>query len=86
MDWSEFSKSYKVFAEKCKVVAEYLKSVDPEFAHVDVWTIGSYDLIEGFVLSSNRRLAFDADLLGYSDYELAKYVQASLEGELSGTV
>lgn len=86
MDWNEFSKSYKMFAEKCKQVAEYLKDVDPEFAHVDIWAIGSSDSVEGFVLGSNRKLEFDADLLGYSDYELAKYVQASLEGELSGTV
>lgn len=86
MDLNEFSKFYEVFAKKCKRVAEYLRDVDPEFAHVNVWTIGSSDCVEGFVLGSNRKLKFDADLLSYSDYELAKYVQASLEGELSGTV
>ena len=90
--WYNFIKDYEKFKEACEKVAFYLKDINPYFENVDVWIIEEYSgthVVEGLYIRegySTIKVQFDIDLLGYSDYELAKYVQATLEGELEGTI
>jgi len=94
MDWCNFIKDYGQFKEACAKVAFYMKDVDPHFEDVDIWTIEEYygtHIVEGYCLKTREgyspiTVQFDIDLLGYSDYELAKYVHATIEGFLEGTL